>query len=79
MKITIEHFEEKFTYEGSDGLSTSELIERLYGLCIAIGHHPDNVGGAMYDKGGEGCQVGEIGYEDDIHEYVEDMQSPIED
>jgi hypothetical protein len=28
MKITIEHFKEKFTYEGSDYLSTSELIER---------------------------------------------------
>ena len=74
MKITIEHFKEKFTYEGSDYLSTSELIERLYSLCIAVGHHPENVAGAMFDKGGEGCQV-----EDDIHEYVEDTQSPAED
>jgi len=59
MKITIEQYEEKFTYEGGDGLSVSELIEHLYGLCIVVGYHPESVGGAMYDKGQEVSQVEE--------------------
>lgn len=66
MKITIEQHNEKFTYEGDDGLCISELIENLYRLCIAVGYHPDSVGGAMYDKGQEVSQV-------------EDMQVPAED
>ena len=68
MKITIEHYEEKFTYEGRDDLCISELIEHLYGLCIAVGYHPESVGGAMYDKGQDVCQVEP---ENNIYEYEE--------
>ena len=54
MKITIEHYEEKFTYESEhDSMGMSELTEKLYGLCIAAGYHPDSVGECFYDKGRE--------------------------
>jgi hypothetical protein len=54
MKITIEQYEEKFTYESSDdSMVMSELTEKLYGLCIAAGYHPDSVGECFYDKGQE--------------------------
>ena len=66
MKITIEQYEEKFTYEGRDGPPVDEVIETFYRLCIAMGYHPDSVGGAMYDKGQEVSQIDEIGDEDEI-------------
>jgi hypothetical protein len=54
MKITIEQHEEIFTYESElDSMDMSELTEKLYGLCIAAGYHPDSVGECFYTKGQE--------------------------
>ena len=54
MKITIEHYEEKFTYESEhDVMGMTDLTEKLYGLCIAAGFHPDTVGECFFEKGRE--------------------------
>jgi hypothetical protein len=54
MKITIEQHEEKFSYESEfDSMDMSELTEKLYGLCIAAGYHPDSVGECFHTKGQE--------------------------
>lgn len=54
MKITIEVYADKFTYESEhDSMGMDELTEKLYGLCIAAGYHPDTVGECFYDKGQE--------------------------
>ena len=54
MKITIEHYEEKFTYESKhDSMGMSDVTEKLYGLCIAAGYHPDSVGESFFEKGRE--------------------------
>ena len=54
MKITIEVYADKFTYESKhDSMGIAELTEKLYGLCIAAGYHPDTVGECFYDKGQE--------------------------
>ena len=52
MKITIEVYADKFTYESKhNDMGMLELTEKLYGLCIAAGYHPDTVGECFYDKG----------------------------
>ena len=57
MKITIEVYEEIFTYESEhDSMGMVELTEKLYGLCIAAGYHPDTVGECFYDKGQEATE-----------------------
>jgi hypothetical protein len=54
MKITIEHHEEKFTYESKhDSIDMSALTDQLYGLCISAGYHPDIVGECFFEKGRE--------------------------
>ncbi len=54
MKITIEVYADKFTYESEhDSMGMVELTEKLCGLCIAAGYHPDAVGECFYDKGRE--------------------------
>ena len=54
MKITIEHYEETFTYESThDSMGMTDLTEKLYGLCIAAGYHPDTVGDCFFEKGRE--------------------------
>jgi len=54
MKITIEHYEETYTYENKhDSMGMSDLTEKLYGLCIAAGYHPDTVGECFFEKGRE--------------------------
>jgi hypothetical protein len=54
MKITIEHYEETFTYESThDSMGMSDVTEKLYGLCIAAGYHPDAVGECFFEKGRE--------------------------
>ena len=54
MKITIEHYEETFTYESThDSMGMTDLTEKLYGLCIAAGYHPDAVGECFFEKGRE--------------------------
>lgn len=57
MKITIEVYADKFTYESKhDSMGMAELTEKLYGLCIAAGYHPDTVGECFYDKGQEATE-----------------------
>ena len=52
MKITIEHYEEKFTYESKhDSMGMTDLTDKLYGLCVAAGYHPDSVGECFFEKG----------------------------
>ena len=54
MKITIEHYEEIFTYESThDSMGLPELTDKFYGLCIAAGYHPDTVGECFFEKGRE--------------------------
>ena len=54
MKITIEHYEETYTYESThDSMGMTDLTEKLYGLCIAAGYHPDTVGECFFEKGRE--------------------------
>ena len=54
MKIIIEHYEEIFTYESThDSMGMTDLTEKLYGLCITAGYHPDAVGGCFFEKGRE--------------------------
>ena len=54
MKITIEHYEETFTYESAhDSMGMTDLTDKLYGLCIAAGYHPDTVGECFFEKGRE--------------------------
>ena len=54
MKITIDHYEEIFTYESThDSVGMTDLTEKLYGLCIAAGYHPDSVGECFFEKGRE--------------------------
>ena len=52
MKIIIEHYEEIFTYESThDSMGMTDLTEKLYGLCVAAGYHPDSVGECFFEKG----------------------------
>ena len=52
MKITIEHYEETYTYENKqNSMGMSDVTEKLYGLCIAAGYHPDAVGECFFEKG----------------------------
>ena len=70
MKITIEVYADKFTYESKhDSMGMSELTQKLYGLCIAAGYHPDTVGECFYDKGQEATEhlfsEDNVDYDDD--------------
>ena len=57
MKITIEHYEETFTYESKyDSMGMSDLTDKLYGLCIAAGYHPDSVGECFFERGREATE-----------------------
>ena len=54
MKITIEHYKETYTYENKqNSMGMSDVAEKLYGLCIAAGYHPDAVGECFFEKGRE--------------------------
>jgi len=54
MKITIEHYEETYTYENKqNSMGMSDVTEKLYGLCITAGYHPDAVGECFFEKGRE--------------------------
>ena len=76
MKITIEHYEEKVTYESKhDSMGMTVLTEKLYGLCVAAGYHPDSVGECFFEKGRE---MTEHLYPDDKME-EEDATSGVSD
>ena len=51
MKIQIEQHGEKITFETENDVCAPELIDNLYGLCVAAGYHPDSITSAMYEKG----------------------------
>ena len=77
MKITIEVYEEIFTYESEHAsMGMDELTEKLYGLCIAAGYHPDSVGECFYDKGRE---MTEHLYPDDKMEEEDVVSSGVSD
>ena len=67
MKIAIEHYEETYIYESKhDSIGMTDLTEKLYGLCIAAGYHPDSVGECFFEKGREMTE----------HLYPDDPQEP---
>ncbi len=58
MKITIEHCGNKIAIETEDDeIAIYELVDHLYGLCVATGYHADSVAGAFMDKG---CDLSEV-------------------
>ena len=52
-RLTLEENSETKTFEFSCSLSTTELVQEMYLLCLAGGHDKDNVAGAMYELGEE--------------------------
>jgi hypothetical protein len=52
-RLTLEENSEIRTFEFSYSLSTTELVQEMYLLCLAGGHDKDNVAGAMYELGNE--------------------------
>jgi hypothetical protein len=76
MKITIEHYEETYTYESThNSMGMTDLTEKLYGLCIAAGYHADTVGECFFEKGREAT---EHLYPDDHAEFDDDHNSMID-
>jgi hypothetical protein len=52
MKITIENYDEKHTFETeSEGLTISEMVEHLYWLLHSVGYSADNIRDAFIEKG----------------------------
>jgi len=41
------------TFECSYSLSTTELVQEMYFLCLAAGHDKDNVASAMFELGSQ--------------------------
>ena len=52
-RLILEENSETRTFEFSYSLSTTELVQEMYLLCLAGGHVKDNVAGAMYELGEE--------------------------
>jgi hypothetical protein len=52
-RLILEENSETRTFEFSYSLSTTELVQEMYLLCLAGGHDKDNVAGAMYELGEE--------------------------
>jgi hypothetical protein len=77
MKISIEHYEEKVTYESKhDSMGMTDLTEKLYGLCVAAGYHPNSVGESFFEKGRE---MTEHLYPDDKMEEEDVVSSGVSD
>jgi hypothetical protein len=52
MKITIENYDEKHTFETeSEGLTISEMIEHFYCLLHSVGYGADSIRDAFIEKG----------------------------
>lgn len=52
MKITIENYDEKHTFETeSEGLTISEMVEHFYCLLHSVGYSADNIRDAFIEKG----------------------------
>ena len=52
-RLILEENSETRTFEFSYSLSTTELVQEMYLLCLAGGHDKDNVAGAMFELGRE--------------------------
>ena len=52
-KIILEEQSETRTFEFSYNLSTTELVQEMYLLCLAGGHDKDNVASAMFELGSQ--------------------------
>jgi hypothetical protein len=52
-KLILEEQSEIRTFEFSYSLSTTELVQEMYLLCLAGGHDKDNVAGAMFELGSQ--------------------------
>ena len=52
-KLVLEEQSETRTFEFSYSLSTTELVQEMYLLCLAGGHDKDNVAGAMFELGSQ--------------------------
>jgi hypothetical protein len=52
-RLILEEQSETRTFEFDYSLSTTELVQEMYLLCLAGGHNKDNVAGAMYELGEE--------------------------
>ena len=52
-RLILEEQSETRTFEFDYSLSTTELVQDMYLLCLAGGHDKDNVAGAMYELGEE--------------------------
>jgi len=52
-RLILEEQSETRTFEFDYSLSTAELVQEMYLLCLAGGHDKDNVAGAMYELGEE--------------------------
>jgi len=54
MKITIEHYGEKFSYETeSNALAPTELVDALFNLCVCAGYHRNSIADSMHEKATE--------------------------
>lgn len=54
MKITIEHYDEKHSFETTrDDLNVSEVVEHMYCLLHSIGYGAENIRNAFIDMGEE--------------------------
>ncbi len=52
-RLILEENSEIRTFEFSCGLSTTEIVQEMYLLCLAAGHDKDNVASAMFELGRE--------------------------
>ena len=52
-RLILEEQSETRTFEFDYSLSTTELVQEMYLLCLAGGHDKDNVACAMYELGEE--------------------------
>jgi len=51
MKITIESYDKKYSYEGdNEALTADELVDIVFNCCVFAGWHRDSVADAMLDK-----------------------------
>ena len=52
-KIVLEQHSQIKTFEFDYSLSTTELVQEMYFLCLAGGHDKDNVASAMFELGSQ--------------------------
>lgn len=60
-KLILEEQSETRTFEFNYSLSTTELVQEMYLLCLASGHDKDNVAEAFYNLGEELAEIKDNG------------------